>query len=165
MKHDHEQEPRGAVFSPCQTWRYELSNTWDRADLTLGFIGCNPSKASATAWDPTARKFDGFTRRLGFGGWYAANLFALVSTNPKGLSTFEGDPVGPETDERLRATANRCDMVIVCWGRPGGVYTARVEHVVGMLEHLSLWCFGKTKDGHPRHPSRIAYSTPLVPYD
>ena len=155
---------RGATFSPCRTWRYELSSCWDPAGPIVGYIGCNPSKADETQWDLTARKFEGFAKQFGFGRWYAANLFGLVSTDPSGLSTFDGDPVGPDNDEWLRRIAQRSEKVVLCWGATGGVYEERVQHVLGMLDHMPLWCFGKTRSGHPRHPSRIAYSTPLVPY-
>lgn len=155
---------RRATFSPCRTWRYELSNSWDSEAPILGYVGCNPSKASESAWDLTARKFDGFAQRLGFGRWYAANLFALVSTDPTGLRTFDGDPVGPDNDDWIRTIAQRCGKVILCWGGTGGVYEERAQHVLGMLDHIPLWCFGKTRGGHPRHPSRIAYSTPVVRY-
>lgn len=155
---------RGATFSPCRTWRYELWNCWDPKAPILGYVGCNPSDADELKWDLTARKFDGFARRLGFGRWYAANLFALVSTDPSGLHRFKGDPIGPDNDDWLRKIAERCDKIVMCWGATGGVYEDRVEHVVGMLEHFPLFCFGKTRTGHPRHPSRIAYKTPLVPF-
>ncbi len=156
---------RGATFSPCMTWRYELWNCWNPKGDILGYIGCNPSKADGVdTWDLTARKFDGFARRLGFGRWYAGNLFGLVSTDPAGLRSAEGDAVGPCNDAWIREIAERCDKVVLCWGAPGGVFRERVQHVVGMIDHLSLWCFGLTNSGHPRHPSRLAYSTELVPF-
>lgn len=163
--------PCGATFSPCGTWRYRLWNRWEDTGRVLGFVGCNPSKAGSLKldgtmrWDLTARKFDGFAARLGFGGWYAVNLFGLVSTNPAGLRSFDGDPVGPDNDAWVRAVAIACDRVVLCWGATGGVFAERVEHVLGVLAGCSLWCFGRTKDGHPRHPSRLPYATALEPWE
>ncbi len=156
---------RHAEFSPCRTWRYGLSRCWAPKAPIIGYIGCNPSKASETEWDLTARKFEGFAKRLGFGRWCAANLFALVNTDPSGLDTFDGDPVGPDNDEWIRTIAQCSEKLVLCWGATGGVYEERVRHVLGILDHYDLWCFGKTKSGHPRHPSRIAYNTPLVPWE
>ena len=161
------QPPRGATFSPCGTWRYRLWNHWGDTGRVLGYVGCNPSKAGsrgrdgAMRWDLTASKFDGFARRLGYGGWYATNLFGLVSTDPAGLRSFEGDPIGPENDEWIRAVANACERIVLCWGATGGVFAERAQHVIGMLAGASLWCLGRTKGGHPRHPSRLVYKTEL----
>ena len=161
----------GATFSGCGTWRYTLWNRWDRHAPQLGYVGCNPSDAGteeadgSLRWDHTARKFDGFARRHEYGGWCAANLFALVSTDPAGLRSFDGDPVGPEGDAAILRLSTECDDIVLCWGAIGGVFRARAEHVVGMLAGASLWCFGLTRAGHPVHPSRLPYATPLVPFE
>ena len=156
-----EDPDRGAIFSPCRTWRYQIWNCWDRKLSLLGYIGCNPSVADESTWDLTAQKFDGFAKRNGFGGWYAANLFGLVSTDPEGLAGVE-DPVGPGNDEAIKDVCEKMNRVVICWGAPGGVFHDRVAHVLGVVGELPLWCFGKTKDGYPRHPSRIPYSTKIV---
>lgn len=162
------QEPTGAVFSPCGTWRYLLWNVWDETEPLLAYVGCNPSKADGRGrWDLTARKFEGFARRLGYGGWYAGNLFGLVSTDPKRLRTFDGDPIGPDNDDHLRRLGTACTHVVPCWGGTGGAFVDRVASVEGIFQSLRvpLWCFGRTVCGHPRHPSRLAYHRPLIPYE
>lgn len=155
---------RGAEFSPCRTWRYRLWSRWDR-ETTLVWLMCNPSVADEHKLDPTLRKVDGFTKRLGFGGWIVVNLFAFVSTDPKGLRRSDIDTVGPDNDAAIREACQRHSPIVCAWGRVGGVHRQRVEHVLGMIDHHDLVCLGRSKEGHPRHPLMLAYSTPMEPFE
>jgi len=141
-------------------------HAWNPDLPVAGYIGCNPSTAGGSDrawWDPTARKFDGFAQRLGFGGWIAGNLFGLVSTLPGALS-HHPDPVGEGNDAAIRTVAVACDRIIVCWGTPGGAFAERVAAVLDLLAPRPLWCLGTTVGGHPRHPSRLGYDASLVPF-
>lgn len=151
----------GADFSPCRTYRYRLWRVWDWDADILPWVCCNPSDADERRLDPSARKVEGFTCRLGYGGWVIVNAFALVSTDPAGL-VGHPDPVGPMNDLTLRMLG--WGPVVVAWGAVGGKYAERIARVRTLLADHGLLCLGTTKDGHPRHPVRLGYDTPLVPW-
>lgn len=167
-----DENDRGSVFSLSGHHRYLLYRRWSSASK-VGFVGVNPSTAGKSDdhwWDLTARKFEGFAVRNAFGGWYAGNLFGLVSTDPAALHTADDDPVG-ESDKYLRLITERCRTVVVCWGGPGGAFKERVAAVEKLLgEEVAarggrLMCLGKTQGGDPRHPSRLPYATRIEPYE
>jgi hypothetical protein len=137
-----------AFFSPCRTWRYSL--TRDVAPLTgegtCTFIGLNPSTADETQDDPTIRRCIDFARRWGFARLKMLNLFALRSTDPRGLLTAD-DPVGPENDCTISKVVGGSDLIICAWGvfPPDGRVKAVLEFVA------APHCLGLTKpNGEPR---------------
>ena len=74
----------GAVFSPCERYRYKLWRVWDPA-RPLGlvmFLMLNPSTATDAEDDPTIRRCIGYARSWGYGGLYVGNLFAYRATTP-----------------------------------------------------------------------------------
>lgn len=157
-----------AVFSSCGRYRYQLHDSWDDALPVLPWILCNPSVAGAVdaqgqpRSDPTARKGRGFSQRLGYGAMVFANLFAYVSTDPKGLKAA-GYPVGPENDRHILEACARGDGgVVLAWGALGrGLARAReVEQLVRDAGY-QLLCLGHTRDGLPRHPLMLGYATTL----
>ena len=85
-----------AVFSPCQRFRYTLMREWSDGPKLM-FEMCNPSKATAEISDPTVTRCIGHAKRLGFGGLWVGNIFALRSTDPDLLYEVE-DPIGPENE-------------------------------------------------------------------
>lgn len=76
---------RGAVLSLDGVYRYHLWRRLGPGDRSLGFVMLNPSTADANEDDPTIRKCVGFARTLGYDMVEVCNLFALRSTDPKGL--------------------------------------------------------------------------------
>lgn len=157
-------EISGAVFSADEVYRYELWRRW-AAGPELGFGMLNPSTAGAFENDPTIRKCIGFAKRLGFGGLRVANMFGARATDPKALRTFT-DPVGPENDAAIVRVFQGAQTCIVAWGASdvgGGLIAARIHTVLDLLarHEIQPHCLGRSKDGHPRHPLMLAYSTPL----
>lgn len=150
-----------AEFSPCRQYRYTLTRTWrEPARTVLPFVGLNPSVADAEVDDHTIRKCIGFARRRGTDGIVMVNLFAFVSKDPKTLCKSP-DPVGPENDQHLRNILGTAPEAVVCWGEQKGIHH-RVQTVLAMIRNPV--CLGTTKKGFPRHPSRPAYATPIVPF-
>ena len=90
---------RGAVLSPCGTWRYELPREWGNGNR-LVVVMLNPSTADAEKDDPTIRRVIGFAKSHGFGNLLVLNIFALRSTDPDGLRVAQ-DPVGPDNDAHI----------------------------------------------------------------
>lgn len=157
--------PRGtAEFSLDMRYRYSLTRTWDTGRKRVCWIGANPSKAGADNDDQTVKKWIGFSRRFGYGSLVAVNPCAFISTDPAGLLRAH-DPIGPRNDACIAEALIAADTVIVCWGDAG----AFLDRDLAVLELIRLrglqpFCVGTTVAGFPRHPARLAYATPLVPY-
>lgn len=115
------------------------------------FIGLNPSTADHRTNDPTVRRCIDYTLRWGYGVLVVCNIFALRSTDPKGLYRVE-DPVGPENDRHLVQNVAEADLVVCAWGNHGKLH-GRGDRVRELIEpHADLYCFGVTGPGYPKHP-------------
>lgn len=145
-----------AVFSPCRDYRYALQRRWGGGPFVL-FLGLNPSKADEVEDDMTIRKCMGFAKRWGMGGILMGNLFSYCATKPSDLALAD-DPIGPDTDVWLTTMSVRSAITIAAWGSQP-MAAARVPDVLWLFD--KLYSLGVTKDGSPRHPSRVAYKTPL----
>ena len=149
-----------AVLSADGLYRYRLT----RSDLPAGWlrmhepvllwIMLNPSTADEQQDDQTIGRVKAFTRRLGYSGCTVVNLYALRSTDPRGLWASD-NPVGPDNDAVIAREAftavNDGAPIIAAWG-----VNARPERVAEVLAlpHVAarLQCLGVTKSGAPRHP-------------
>lgn len=156
-----------AVYSECERYRYALTREWEPGAPRLLYVMLNPSKATEAQNDPTIERCERRARALGFGAFRAANLFAWRETDPSMLRRTP-DPVGPDNDQIILSSVedwlrNEADIVLCSWGVHGTLHgrsmtVARILAAGGR----PLACLGTTKDGHPRHPLYIAYSTGLI---
>ncbi len=152
---------RGANLSGCTNYRYTLWRIWDKALPLAMIIGLNPSTADANTDDPTIRRCISFMKGFGYGGFYMVNLFAFRATEPAVMKKADF-PVGhPFNDEYLKLTTNKVAIVIFAWGTDGH-YLNRDREVIAMFPNA--YCFGKTKEGHPKHPLYLASDTLLTPF-
>jgi len=151
----------GAVLSDDGRYRYHLWRNLDRSGTqrALVFVMLNPSTADAEKDDQTIRRCLGYARRNGCNRLEVVNLFAWRATHPSELRDAAEagcDPVGHDNllhvDEALRR-----GRVVVAWG--SGAAACPSTPVAELLANWSqpMWCLGRTKDGHPRHPSRGSY--------
>lgn len=139
---------RGATFSSCDKYRYELWRTWDTSGPAAMFIGLNPSSANASQDDPTIRRCIDFAQRFKFGGLIVCNLFAYCATHPLDLLASE-DPVGRENDAYLIKNAQVAAVVIAAWGNRGS-YLNRSAAVSALMPRL--YCLKVNVSGEPAHP-------------
>lgn len=141
-----------AKFSPCQLFRYELVRVWDNQKPTVNWLMLNPSTATEKILDPTLRRCLGYAKAWGHGGMIITNLFALRSTNPKGLLGVL-DPIGPDNDSAIIDAWSKCSTTVVGWGKTG-LFKGRARQVVSMLQQhgAHLFCVSTNKDGSPGHP-------------
>ena len=156
---------RSAILDDTGDYRYTLGRTWNSDAGRVLFVMLNPSKADANIDDATIRRCRGFASRWGKGGIVVGNLFALRSTDPKGLFGHR-DPVGPENDEHLKRLAGECELVVAAWGNSASsvpAFKTRQEFVKELLRGR-MHCLGTNKDGTPKHPVRLAADTPLQPF-
>ena len=167
------QDASGALLSQDRRYRYRLWRAWGDIARRCVFVGLNPSTADEEDDDVTITRCIGIARGWGFGALDMVNLFALRSTNPKGL-LLDADPVGPDNDSALGGVFGRAARVVWCWGDYQGAVkrlcvsrSAAVVFLAGAVVPLSgslpeYGSLGRTKSGAPRHPSRLAYATAFV---
>lgn len=142
--------------------RIKLSRDWDQGRRAL-VIGCNPSTADATKEDGTSHWWNKWFRRSGFAGYDAANLYPFCTSNPKECRAI----VNAATPETLKAIheinlpalvqmAAEADQIFVCWGRIAWdqQWVTLVCNAIRAREGGSrtLWCWGTTIAGAPKHP-------------
>lgn len=151
-----------ALLSPCQQYRYTL---WRYFSPTQGkmvvFIGLNPSTADATQDDPTIRRCIGFAKLWGYDSLCMVNLFAYRATDPKDMQRAK-DPIGVENDHYLKQMIDKADLVVAAWGG-NGEFLARDEKVKLLFDKM-VYCLGRTKHGHPRHPLYVPKDRELEPF-
>lgn len=154
---------RSATISECGKYRYWLERQWSTVP-PLAFVMLNPSTADAEIDDPTIRRCMAFAKRERAGGIVVVNLFGLRATDPSELERVE-DPFGRANIEALGAVLVSQWKVVCAWGAhreaivPGHVLRKRAKDCAARL-----WCLGKTKDGHPRHPLYLPSNQPLEAY-
>ncbi len=163
----------GAEFSADRLYRYRLWRCWDESKPRAIFCMLNPSSAGEDFDDndPTVRKCIGYATRWGCGAIDIVNLFALVSTDPKGLRSFEGDVVGPLNDGFwIEAVSNYCEPqnpVIAAWGvqkHPLKEQQAAAFVAMAARYGMTLKCLGQSEiSGEPLHPLMLSYARPLLP--
>jgi hypothetical protein len=122
----------------------------------------NPSTASALVLDPTVRRCVRLAQAWGLGAVEVVNLFALRSTDPRGLRGPD-EPVGPGNDDAVVAAAAAADLVVAAWGVHGSL-AGRDERVRALLDDRPLHHLGLTRDGHPRHPLYLPRTARTVPW-
>lgn len=164
-----------AVLSKDELYRYRLSRAWLGTGGAVLFVCLNPSTADGARDDATVRRMVGFARAWGHRELLVGNLFAYRATDPRELRSV-ADPIGPENTQHLIAMAGRADRIVAAWGadwmvRQGSSYYARARELRAwprrvwelLSAHGVVECLGTTRDGHPRHPLRLAADTPLAP--
>lgn len=154
----------GAEFSACGTYRYRLWRIWDTDKPLLLWIMLNPSTADDKQLDPTCARCQKWAQTWGYGGFMVANVFALRSTDPKGLYRIN-DPVGSENDQAIRDMVAMADKVIVAWGNHAE-YKGRFTEVLQMLDEMGVEpeCLVVTQEGQPGHPLYLKEELAPVPF-
>ena len=152
-----------AVYSQCENYRYRLRRYWDEG-TRLAFLMLNPSTATELKNDPTVERCERRARNLGYGGFEVINIFALRSTDPKGLYT-SNDPVGTLNDNAIIDAIENCDTVLCAWGNHGAL-NDRGDHVRAIISTTDrpLLQLGITKIGQPKHPLYVSYATNPEPF-
>ena len=155
----------GAQFSDCRVWRYALWRIWQPDCGVATFIGLNPSTADESVNDPTVRRCIDFARTWGFGGMRMLNIFAYRATDPKNMK-LASDPVGVQNDYFLRHYVDSPDnrLTVAAWGKHGS-YLDRGQIVSStLLSGLAIKCFGRNKNGSPKHPLYMRSDIQLIDF-
>lgn len=162
-------EKAAAIISDDGLYRYRLDRVWDPDKCRVVFVGLNPSTADATQDDPTVRRWRGFAKAWGYGGFIVVNAYAYRATSPAVLKDGlqqGANMIGPENDVYLKSIFNEHTGVVVCWGaniQPAR--SARVRELLALAGNRNPLCFGLTKRGHPKHPLYLSNDVLLERWD
>lgn len=165
----------GALFSApdhdAARWRFMLWRVWDPSMPPLVWCMLNPSTATHEQLDATIRRCIGWAQRWCFGGILVVNAYAFRSTDPL-VMLREPGRVGLGNDFVLRCVLEAVartptpvvlppQRVMLAWG--DGIERAREYEILSMLREVQVGthCLGRTRSGHPRHPVRVPYDTPV----
>lgn len=151
-----------AKYSPCKRYRYWLTRRWGQGNSGFAFVGLNPSTATETVDDPTVRRCINFARDWGGDFMVMLNVFALRSTDPKGLYS-EPNPVGEETNHWLLHWAEQGVPLVAAWGNHGA-HMERGKQVNSLFKEKELLCLGRTASGQPKHPLYLRKDLKPQPY-
>jgi len=153
MNTSHFPNPKGAIFSPCGTYRYALWRIWSRYLPLLMVTGLNPSRAGAVDNDNTIVRCVGYATAWNFGGLLMGNLFGFVDTYQSNLRNAP-DRIGPANDLWLMRMRDAAGLHLAAWGIHGELDLNRVAVVRAMFP--TLYTLGFTQNGQPKHPLRLA---------
>ncbi|MBX3323589.1 MAG: DUF1643 domain-containing protein [Phycisphaeraceae bacterium] len=146
-----------ASFDRSGRYRYALQRQWAAGGRRVCFCMLNPSTADASKNDPTVRRCIGYAQRWGFDALEVVNIFALRSTDPRGL--YEAaDPIGPRNDAAIVRAAERAQLLVLAWGGHGELGGRGREVVRLVSKTKSAMCLGVTQSGEPRHPLYLSQS-------
>ena len=161
---------KNATFSPCGKYRYTLERIWDGSKPLVLFVMQNPSTADESEDDRTITRCCDFARQKGFGGVLVGNLYALICTDSNQFLTHVRNhasghavdhPVGeggPERDDvALKELLSCAEKTVVAWGADGARPRVRdrKREVLALLGRPLYALEEPTREGEPRHPSRL----------
>jgi len=157
------EDASGARFSPCRKYRYALWRRWDWQGFgnQVMFIGLNPSTADERKNDKTISNCIGFAKRWGYGGIVMMNLYPFRATYPSDLIACDA-PTTPANLEAFGYYRTHVGLIVAAWGslkvpwRPRMQWQSTIQNVLHAISQ-PVYCLGRTKDGSPRHPSRLGY--------
>ncbi len=163
--------------------RFTLSRMFERLPLRrrlLGFCMLNPSTAlevgdiMGKGDDATIRSCIRIAKANDYDGILVVNVSPYRATDPRdlidsgdaGIDIFHDE----ENNRHIEQAAGVVTEMVVAWGANVGEahqLGRRADEVLALLCRLGTptVCLGRTKDGYPKHPCRLAAKTPLVPFE
>lgn len=163
----------GAELSPDGIYRYTLTRGWDEGPC-VAWLMFNPSTADASIDDQTIRKCIGFSKYFGYGRMIVVNLYAVRSRDPGFVAYMGQSAIGPLNDYWIWKSVDEASEVICAWGcaQHWADTERRAKEVLEFI-HQAMWvnfrkpisCLGYRKDGHPKHPLMLPYTTQRVPFE
>lgn len=141
-------------------YRYYFQYTWNRSKKKKAtLIMLNPSLTDEDKVDQTIDRCikETIKRLTDCGSLIVVNLYPKITPSPSEL--FKSDYnliIGKNNMEAIKKAVSKSVYVILGWGEHGAKYHMNLK-VLCMLKNfpeVKLMCYGKTKYGHPIHPSR-----------
>mgnify|MGYP001230995244 CR=1 FL=1 len=136
-------------------YRYSLIREWDENNPNrIVFIMLNPSVADSEVDDRTTKRCISFARKWGYGSLEIVNLFAYISQEYEVLKYLDKhEAIGVNNNKYIKQALERGKTIVAAWGE-NGVIHGRCEdfELYSLLRQYKIYCLGRTRDGHPRHP-------------
>ena len=134
-------------------------------DGVAAWLMLNPSTADEEHDDQTIRRVMSFSAAWGYHDCLVVNLSPLRSPHPSELVPVEAGIHGRNLHEVLQAARWARTMIVAY-----GAHVGKVDRAAETLEALRatgvpLYCLGRTKEGHPRHPLMVRGDTKLERFD
>lgn len=159
-----------AILSTDERYRFLLARMWDIHKPYVLWVMLNPSVADHTVDDQTIRRVRTYTRAVpGAGGFMVVNLYAYRSTFPSILPNMVNPAGVPWNDWYIQKAQEdgRRLKTVAAWGATQFAVSRARWVVTELLKPTTadqVMCLGLTKNGFPRHPSRLADDTQLAVY-
>ncbi len=150
----------GAIFSPCDVYRYVLWRVWDHQKPIWLYGMLNPSKATHKQGDPTIDRQIKRTRINAGGGIIVVNTGALRETDRQ-IAINHPDPIGPDNLFWIQAAIPMAQIHVLAHG-PGAAKFGGEKLFRKAFDGIDTKALNITKDGWPGHPLYVAYSAPLL---
>ena len=161
-----------AVFSLDRCYRFLLrrpiAGLWRPGEeRAITYLMLNPSVADENRSDRTIDRCLYYGMKWGYSLMYVVTLSPLRSTDPTVLKMCGSEPedVWDTNLAYILAAAKRSETLVAAYGA-WGQWQDRAGRVEAALKdaEIPVWCLGRTKDGYPKHPVRLAKSTVLERY-
>lgn len=137
------------------------------------WIGLNPSAAEADIDDLTIRKEWRWTSEIGFGQhagtfhrYVKTNAGSYRLTNSLALDDVRVPLSHADNLPRILYLARQAGVVVLATGSPPDALVPHARAVFQGLKAAGIkpLCLGTTRDGYPKHTSRLGYATSFVEY-
>lgn len=151
---------KDAKLSDCGKHRFWLYRCWEEKEddfMELMLIGLNPSTANADNDDPTIRRIIGLAKSNGYDAILMTNLFSFITAYPSELDYQTIDELNLQV---LKANGSSAADVCFCWGNFD--VKGKEKPIIEMFPNAL--CFGKNKNGSPKHPLYLKADTELVKF-
>ena len=155
--------------SPDDRSRFILGHSGAKKLLV---VGLNPSTATQEKSDTTVAKVQEVARLTGFDGFVMLNLYPVRATDFKTLP-LDGDLAAIEQNlAAIEAVVRGEEQPVIwaAWGQSilarGFFISAAKQLAVRLSPYSPMWQHHGplTKNGHPRHPSRLNYASKFSPF-
>jgi hypothetical protein len=150
-----------AIFNDDHTHRYLWKRVWNKDKPLACVIMLNPCLADNILTDTTtALVVNNIARQDRFGGVEIVNLYSVL-TNHLNFRWHPDEELNhADNDTFIQQSANRCDVVILAWGKGATTHqriTTRVDAVLSLLEPYKSKLFvlsdGERSGLHPLTPA------------
>jgi hypothetical protein len=148
--------------------RIILERWWDGDDYPVAgegwlWIGMNPSGAEADVNDLTIAKECEWTKRGDARHYVKCNIGTYRWTDSRTLGKALIQLIHLDNLAVIRGEAERAARIVISTGKPPDELTGAARTLFRTLKQddRKMHCLGLTKDGWPKHSSRLAYATPF----
>ena len=154
------------LLSEDRLYRYRLSRMVSMfGDDVAAWLMLNPSTADEEVDDPTIRRVMSFSAQWGYAQIVVVNLSPVRSPSPGQLRPVPDDVHELNIHEVLMAARWSRTMIVAYGQHVSGV--DRAQETLDALRQtgIPLYCLGRTKGGHPRHPLYVPGNTKLERFE